>query len=415
MWFSSPAPVAGLLHICNRRDEMQRSGHVMGSTENVPIRAGRIGFIDNLRTFLITLVIMVHLSVTYGGEGSWYYKEGRADTLTTTVLTFHNALAQSFFMGLLFLIAAYFAVGSYERKGPAQFLRDRFVRLGIPLLCYEFIINPLLLCGLGKAGVIRLTGSPWRLLASYYGTFHIGSGPLWFVEALLMFCVLYAVFRVVWRRPLRSAEDANDVPRPGAILVFAAALGVLTAVARLWFPINWAFGPLNFQLCFFVQYIAMFIVGIAAYRRNWLNGFPSHTAAPLLAVVSVLAIVGLPVLFILGGALKGNLPRFLGGPYWQAFAYAMWEQLVGVSMMVLLLVLFRDRFNRQGKLAREASAGSYTVYIVHTPIIVFFALAARSVQIYPLLKFALVAVVMAPACFVLSAGIKRLPLARRIL
>jgi outer membrane protein OmpA-like peptidoglycan-associated protein len=28
------------------------------------------------------MVILVHLAVTYGGEGSWYYKEGRADTLT---------------------------------------------------------------------------------------------------------------------------------------------------------------------------------------------------------------------------------------------------------------------------------------------------------------------------------------------
>ena len=31
----------------------------------------RVFYIDNLRTMVIVMVILVHLSVTYGGEGSW--------------------------------------------------------------------------------------------------------------------------------------------------------------------------------------------------------------------------------------------------------------------------------------------------------------------------------------------------------
>ena len=67
----------------------------------------RLLFVDNLRILLITLVIMLHLAITYGGEGGWFYKERPADTLTTVVLTIHNATAQSFFMGLLFFLSAY--------------------------------------------------------------------------------------------------------------------------------------------------------------------------------------------------------------------------------------------------------------------------------------------------------------------
>ncbi|MCP4260915.1 MAG: acyltransferase family protein [Planctomycetes bacterium] len=92
----------------------------------------RLYFIDNLRILLITLVIMVHLSVTYGGEGSWYYKEGRADEISTIVLTVHNAVTQAFFMGFLFMISGYFTPGSYDRKGPRRFFKDRLLRLGIP-------------------------------------------------------------------------------------------------------------------------------------------------------------------------------------------------------------------------------------------------------------------------------------------
>ena len=103
----------------------------------------RLYFIDNLRILLITLVIMQHLSITYGGPGSWYYKEVQADQITGIVLSWHNATNQAFFMGFLFMIAGYFTAGSYDRKGPRRFLKDRLLRLGIPILCYDFIIGPL--------------------------------------------------------------------------------------------------------------------------------------------------------------------------------------------------------------------------------------------------------------------------------
>ena len=88
----------------------------------------RLLFIDNLRVAMITLVIMVHLSITYGGVGNWYYSEDRAEMPSIVLLTWHNAAIQAFFMGLLFLIAAYFTPASYDRKGPTRFLKDRFLR-----------------------------------------------------------------------------------------------------------------------------------------------------------------------------------------------------------------------------------------------------------------------------------------------
>ena len=83
--------------------------------------------------------------------------------------------------------------------------------------------------------------------------------------------------------------------------------------------------------------------------------------------------------------------------------------------MVALLVLFRERFDHQGRIAAEASASSYTVYVIHTPVIILGALAVRSIMLYPLLKFALVSLFLVPLCFLLAAGIRRLPGARRIL
>lgn len=375
----------------------------------------RLLYIDNLRTMVITMVILVHLAVTYGGEGSWYYKEGRADTLTASVLTVHNAVTQSFFMGLLFLLSAYFTVGSYDRKGPGAFLRDRFLRLGIPLLLFEYLIQPFLACLLAWAGVINLGGSRGDYFRWYYTSFHIGSGPLWFVEVLLIFSVLYVVWRLVPKRACKTRDDPSHLPGPIAILALGVLLGILTFVARLWFPVNWAFGPLNLQLAFFVQYVAMFIVGVIAYRRNWLQCLPTSSAVFCFVAAGFLIIFILPLLFIFGGVLDGQVWRFLGGPHWQALAYAMWEQLLAVAMTVGLIVLFRERFNRQGPLAQAAASSSYTVYIIHAPIIILFALAVRNLPLYPLLKFAMAAIVAIPLSFALANFLRQLPLARRIL
>jgi surface polysaccharide O-acyltransferase-like enzyme len=375
----------------------------------------RLLYVDNLRILLITLVILVHLSVTYGGEGGWYYKEGRADTVTSVVLTFHNAVCQSFFMGFLFLISAYLTPGSFDRKGPHRFLRDRFLRLGIPLLIYEFVMNPLLIYLLYAAGELELEGAVPQMLRRYYTSFHIGSGPLWFVETLLIFALVYAGCRAMSRHADASGDTDAPPPNLATILALGALLGALTFVVRIGLPVGWAFGPLNLQFPFFIQYIAMLAVGVVAYRHNWFERLPRTLLAPALSLAGVLIMVAFPVMFALGGALSGNVTPFLGGLHWQAFAYAMWEQVLGVVLIAGLLILFRERFNRQNAPAREASAAGYTVYIIHGPVVVLFALAARDIRMYPLLKFALAALVAVPASFALGGAIRRLPLARRIL
>ena len=159
----------------------------------------------------------------------------------------------------------------------------------------------------------------------------------------------------------------------------------------------------------------MLIVGVIAYRQDWLSRLPTRMAVRCLVPVAALILIALPILFFLGGAASGQTWRFLGGWHWQAFAYAMWEQLLAVAIIIGLLVLFRQRWNHQGRLAREASSSSYTVYIIHTPVIILFALAVRDVRLYPLLKFALVAAVTVPLSFLLAAAVRRLPLARRVL
>ncbi|MEJ2265189.1 MAG: acyltransferase family protein [Anaerolineales bacterium] len=123
-----------------------------------PKAATRLLFVDNIRIFLTILVILHHLIIIYSGSGGWIWYEGRQDEITSALGSWFTAINHSYFMGLFLLIAAYFVPGSYDRKGAARFLKDRLIRLGIPLAVYSWIIRPLFLyAGLSAYGDLSVS------------------------------------------------------------------------------------------------------------------------------------------------------------------------------------------------------------------------------------------------------------------
>ena len=105
----------------------------------------RLLYVDNLRFLLTILVILIHLSIGYGAPGDWYYNEdGQIGTVSSILMTLFVALNQAFFMGFFFMLSSFFISGSLDRKGARLFLMDRLKRLGIPMLFYALVLNPLL-------------------------------------------------------------------------------------------------------------------------------------------------------------------------------------------------------------------------------------------------------------------------------
>src|SRR5512137_100184 len=141
----------------------------------------RLLFVDNIRVFLTILVILHHMMIIYAGTGSFLYTEGRQDTITSVIGNWFCSVNQAYFMSLFLLISAYFVPGSYDRKGAGLFLKDRLIRLGIPLIIYSWIISPL-----SYVVVIYVTQGQILPLSRYLPggglDAALGAGPLWFVE-----------------------------------------------------------------------------------------------------------------------------------------------------------------------------------------------------------------------------------------
>ena len=374
----------------------------------------RLYFIDNLRILLITLIAMLHLAITYGAIGDWDYKNV-PEGYTSLPLSWLNATIHSFSLGLLFFISGYFTPASYNRKGPYRFLKDRLLRLGIPILCYDLVIGPLIVRPLVLYGNEGSSGSYFDFLIRYYSSFHIGTGPLWFVEALLFFAGFYVLWRLFSKNSVSSAQKDGKLPSNLNIILFVLALSTTTFIVRIWLPLGWNFKPLNFQFPFFTQYICMFIVGIIAYRRNWLTRIPDSMGKFWLGAAIIFILIFFPALLLLAGASSDDLSPFTGGLHWQCFALVVWEQFTGVAMIITSLFLFRKYFNQQGNISKAASASAYTAYIIHAPVIILVAIAIRNISLYPLLKFPLAVIIAVPLCFALANVIRKLPLARGIL
>ncbi len=109
-------------------------------------KSSRLFFMDYLRAFLIILVITLHLAFTYGSPINLWYYHDTTNALTVGLVTSLTGIGQAFAIGLFFLISAYFTPGAYDRKGAGPFLRDRLLRLGLPLLIYDILINPFVVC-----------------------------------------------------------------------------------------------------------------------------------------------------------------------------------------------------------------------------------------------------------------------------
>ena len=197
---------------------------VAASPEPRVSTSSRVWFVNNLRIALVSLVVVHHVALTYGAAGLFYYVEFHPDGLSRALLIF-VLVNQAWFMGAFFLIAGYFTPGSFERKGSVSFLRDRVLRLGLPLVGYVLLLNPLAFVANFFVADF-LEPLDWD---TYEYLDYVRMGPMWFVAMLLIFSFGYAAWRLVPRAPREGASR----PRYPAIAIFAVVLASLSFLLRM--------------------------------------------------------------------------------------------------------------------------------------------------------------------------------------
>jgi Acyltransferase family. len=252
------------------------------STQN---KATRQYYLDNLKVFLTVLVIFHH-----AGTGLW---NGRRMGLYAQQFRRVHALDLAFLFdqcqflhGTVFLISGYFVPKSYDRNGGKAFVRKKLVRLGIPLV---------------------VMGGLLSLLAGKFET-----GHMWFVESLLVFCLIYALIR----RFVPALKSCRVQRLPlWALLAIGLVMGIGSYFIRQVSPQDhwiWPFGiiPMAIEPAHYLQYVMMFVLGVLAGRCGWLEKTDNRTGAATLAI---------GLLFAIGNYVRGDGPGTLSSGAGSAF------------------------------------------------------------------------------------------------
>ncbi len=396
-----------MAQITLQTEEKSRLQAVNGTTS-------RLVFIDHLRAALIILVVLHHVASVYGGVPFYYMEPPFTDPLAFLILLTFTLLNQAWFMGALFLIAGYFTPGSYDRKGSGSFLKGRLLRLGIPLLVYISVLNPLSAVGYWQMPV-SLTGITSPLSWGLY-PFLIGLGIAWFIALLLIFNFGYAAWRKLVGDRAFSWPSESSAPGYLGIAIFVLALALASYLLRMVIPIGRELFDFP-TLSYLSQYLSFFVLGALAYRRDWLR-----TLLGSMGVVGFVAAVSATIiLFPL--ALSGRLfalevaepANWAGNGTWQSAVYALWDAIFAAGMCLAAITFFRRYFNEKSRLGNFLSQQSYAVYLIHVPIIVFLAVAIKDFDLGPLLKFVLLSIIVIPTCFILAYAIRKIPGVSRIL
>jgi surface polysaccharide O-acyltransferase-like enzyme len=235
---------------------------------------------------------------------------------------------------------------------------------------------------------------------------------MWFVLALLIFEIGYAIYQKFSFRPV-SVQVHDKLPTGWQMLVFLLICGMLAFLLRIIYPI----GGKNFiglQFGYFVLYTAFYILGISAGRNKWLERFEFSQSIPW----------GFSALFFIPFILLAwvdvthhpdNISMYIGGLHFKSLLLALWESMVCLSLSFFLILLFREKFNVGTAATLALARDSYTAYIIHPLIVVAITILFEPLPLSPIPKFMIAAVIIVILTYLLAHVIRTFPGARSIL
>lgn len=385
---------------------------------NPPVPA-RDTSVDYLRATLTLLVIAHHSALAYTTFAHFdpdHYLAATApvvDAARWAPLDYLVSANDSFFMSLMFFVSGLFVWRAIERAGPAAFLRERMLRLGVPF-------------GVGVSTLVPLAYWPsWQMTGSADGfgrywylnvTGGWPSGPMWFIWLLLAFNVLAAAAVPAIRQSTLKLRSAKVSP-----IVVAAIMGLLSGVVYVPMLLRFGFDgwgafltpPLWLQVPRVGLYLLWFSAG------TWLgrNGLPEflspqgdlaqHWRAWVAsAVVAFAAFVLVPQVLADNGIVL-ELRR-------NAVEGLLWVACCAFSCFAMLAV-FRANVRHSYPLADSLARCAYAIYLLHYVAVVWIQFGLTSSALAPALKFAITFTGATCVSWVAAQLLLMLPWLRRIL
>ena len=339
----------------------------------------RIYYLDNLRSFMIFLVVFYHAGIVYESSGvgaSFWIVD---DPSTNDFSGLLNLVLDIFIMPTMFFVSGFLTPLSVERKGTLGFLRSKFMRLIVPWLLAVFTMIPLY-----KVLFLHSRGLPQESWTSY---FHFSNGILsqswlWFLPVLFLFDLAYGFLSKV-------KLDVSRVTLPMAVSVSGLVGFAYMALMDLGGQRGWtktAF--LDFQNERLPIYFLAFLVGALCLKIRALERPRNEFLFKFVSSMIWLPIM-IYICFLLFPWIKPGetLVSRVGDRLILWFSF----QLCLVGLMYLMIETFRRTQNKLGEFRAALNQSSYGIYIVHVIVMGVIAGFLIEVALPSLLKHLLLA------------------------
>jgi glucans biosynthesis protein C len=368
-------------------------------------RRPRLHELDNLRAFVIVLVVVLHAAITYMTPApTWWYVIDPDQSVAFSLLVL---LVDVPLMPIMFFVAGYLATPSIRRRGPRGFVREKAIRLGIP-----WVLGVVFLAPLATYMTYVSRGIPTGYLQFWTNDFW---GPMfqqsvyWFLGVLFLEFLVLAYAYVFPARALLQAE-ARVSPPPGVafflLFIGLTAGGSAVFSGRLglddWQSMGWLFVIQPARVAFYVGY---FMLGVHAERKGWLTdgGYRPNPAGWGLACVAAAVVY---VAFRASVPLAGMAERSAGSLLFGVFCLAA---------LMAGLAIFGRWGNGAGRAWRTLAANSFGVYYIHPLILYPLAWMLVGVGVPAVAKFTMLVAVTVVASLAVSVFVlRRAPGLRRM-
>ena len=312
-----------------------------------------------------------------------------------------------FRMPTFFLMAGFLGRMTLQRRGPADFIRDRAKRVLVPLVLGWCLLYPLIVCAWiwgaqrSAAGFRRKVprGPAWQITFGAFATGDVFSdgvqlSHLWFLYDLLMcYAAVLTVRRWLVGRLDRAMGLRGRIDRAFAAVWRARGSFVLLALpvfgslclAREWVGVDTPDQTLRPNPPYILAYAAFFAVGWLLHRQPHLVDVLVGRQRSTLGWAALLTV---PLtLFVLRHAREPS-GLWVHITYVAAYALAMWGWVLG------LLGLGIRWFSRSRPALRYLSESSYWIYLMHLPLVLFLQVSLAHLPWPWTLKLAMVLVVV---------------------
>ncbi len=353
----------------------------------------RIYFLDNLRTFLILLVVVLHAGIVYEPilENTWIV----SDPVKANSIGLIRMYLDIFVMFILFFISGYFIPNSLKNKTDWAFLASKFKRIMLPWMVAVLTMIPAY-----KAIFLYSRGLPQEEWYTYFHLFQKVGGELssfadnpvqnwlWFLPVLFLFQIVYLGLSKT------KLFNVNISIKTAVILTVVIGIVYSMVISNLELRGWYHSALLHFQNERLFIYFMVFLLGSLCYKlkvfESTKKNMKLYIWANVALTLSLLVFTAVALNFFFNMVEPGR-NYFLVSETFDRITYYTSLLFSMFSFLYVFIHAFRFSLNKTNRLLQELNKNSYAVYIIHLPIIGLVALLLLNVSMPPMIKFLLVA------------------------